>query len=349
MKVTVFSCIRKNRSMDRYAVELARNFPPGTDVHQVWFERAQGLRGRIRDHFKYLRIASREQGDVNVIVSPGYSFLLRAIEPGRTLIVCHDVHPLLDPDLRDIRHRIYAERFRHQLRQMQRAAWIVTVSEHTRQHLLRFFPGLSPEKVVAIHNGLDTKWKRVTDQHSLDEFRRQHGFQGRGIVLHVGNDVWYKNLPAVLRAFANVSELGFTLVHAGSITPQTQALAADLALGDRFIQLRAVDDPALAALYSIAEVFVFPSLSEGFGWPPLEAMACGCPVIAARRASLPEVLGEACVYVDPTDTDAIAEAIRRVTADAALRSELVARGTEQSKNFGWGKTAERMLQLFASR
>jgi glycosyltransferase involved in cell wall biosynthesis len=107
--------------------------------------------------------------------------------------------------------------------------------------------------------------------------------------------------------------------------------------------------PALAALYSIAEVLVFPSLSEGFGWPPLEAMACGCPVIAARRASPPEVLGETCVYVDPTDAAAIAEAIRRVTANAALRSELVARGAEQSKNFGWGKTAERMLQLFASR
>ena len=346
MKVTVFSCIKKNRSLDRYAQELARNFPPETDVHLVSFEQAPGVRGRILDHLKYRRIAAREQGDINVIVSPTYAFLLGAVDPSKTLIVCHDIHPLCDPEIGDLRHRIYSERYRRQLRRMQRAAWTVTVSEFTRRELLRLVPGTPADKVVAIHNGLDARWKRITDETVLADFRRKHGLHNKRVVLHVGNDVWYKNLQAVVRAFAKLGKPDFTLVHAGNIGRETLSLVAQLGLNERFLQLQAVDDAELMTIYSIADVLIFPSLSEGFGWPPLEAMACGCPVVAGQRASLPEVLGDASLYVDPTDIDSIADAARRVMTESSVRADLIARGLEQARLFSWQATTRAMLALF---
>jgi glycosyltransferase involved in cell wall biosynthesis len=99
------------------------------------------------------------------------------------------------------------------------------------------------------------------------------------------------------------------------------------------------------ALYSIAEMLVFPSLHEGFGWPPLEAMACGCPVITTRKASLPEVCGEACLYVDPRSVDDIAAAIRTLLKKSGMRTDLISAGLLQVRKFNWEKTAQAILQV----
>jgi len=109
-----------------------------------------------------------------------------------------------------------------------------------------------------------------------------------------------------------------------------------------------VDDAALAELYRQAAVMVFPSRYEGFGLPALEAMACGCPVIASDRASLPEVVGDAALRVDPDDVEAMAAALRRVLGDARLRSELRRRGLARAAGLSWDLTAERTLAVYAA-
>jgi len=108
-----------------------------------------------------------------------------------------------------------------------------------------------------------------------------------------------------------------------------------------------VPDATLAVLYRLASVYVFPSLYEGFGLPPLEAMAAGVPVITSNVSSLPEVVGDAALLIDPLDPGAIADAIARVLGDPALSADLVARGTERIKAFSWTRAVDRIRQVYA--
>jgi glycosyltransferase involved in cell wall biosynthesis len=126
--------------------------------------------------------------------------------------------------------------------------------------------------------------------------------------------------------------------------PESQSLAAPL--GDAVRFLGAVDDADLPALHSAATLFAFPSLYEGFGLPVLEAMACGAPVVCGNRSSLPEVAGDAALLVDPTDTDAIAAALRRVLEDDDLRRSLSEKSLIQATTFSWQRTAAETLAVY---
>jgi glycosyltransferase involved in cell wall biosynthesis len=118
-------------------------------------------------------------------------------------------------------------------------------------------------------------------------------------------------------------------------------------LSDRILVIDYIGVDKLACVYDLASLFVFPSLYEGFGLPPLEAMACGCPVVVSNVASLPEVCGDAGFYVDPTDVSAIAEAMARVLEDTELRTRLIQRGLERANLFSWEKTAKETLAIFS--
>ncbi len=228
---------------------------------------------------------------------------------------------------------------------MQRARAIVAISEHTKKDLLKYCPFIPSEKVFAIHNGLERKWRRIDDPARLEQTRSDYGLEGKIIVLHVGNDNWYKNFATLLRAFAAVDDAGLVLVKVGDCGAANRALIQQLGIANRFVHIRGADDDQLMCIYSIADMLVFPSLHEGFGWPPLEAMACGCPVITTRKASLPEVCGDACLYVEPRDVEEIAAAIRTLRDDAQTRADLIRRGTLlQAQKFDWQKTAQEILQ-----
>jgi glycosyltransferase involved in cell wall biosynthesis len=341
MKIAVFPGVEGNPSFDRYARELAANFPPGIDAEVVRLRKSSGLKGAIYDRYlKYLRIARQIRADCNIIASEGYAFLLLALPPERTVVVCHDLHPLIYRGWSGT----YRLRYKWNLRLMRRARAIVTVSEHTKKDLLKYCPFIPPEKVFAIHNGLETKWKRVEDKTRLDEVRRTYDLGGKSVVLHVGNDNWYKNVATLLRAFAAVDDRKLVLVKVGDCGTANEELIRHLGIAHRFLHVRGADDALLMCLYSISDMLVFPSLHEGFGWPPLEAMACGCPVITTRSASLPEVCGEAALYVEPRDVDGIAAAIRSLRDEPDRRADLIRRGLLQAQEFDWRKTAQAILR-----
>jgi glycosyltransferase involved in cell wall biosynthesis len=342
MRISVFASPHGNRSIDRYAHELAADFPPAIDAKIIGLQQSANLKGNPFDRsLKYLFIARKEQGDYNIIVSPDYSFLILALPAWRTIIVCHDLHPLIYRGW----SRTYRLRYKLNLRLMRRARAIVTVSEHTKKDLLKYCPFIPPQKVFAIHNGLERKWKRVEDEARLGQVRRTYGLDGKRIVLHVGNDNWYKNVATLLRAFAAVDDPNLVLVKVGDCGAANRELIQQLGIANRFVHIRGADDEQLMCLYSVADMLVFPSLHEGFGWPPLEAMACGCPVITTRKASLPEVCGEACLYLDPRDVDGIAAAIRTLTDKPDVRADLIRRGLLQAQKFDWRPTAEAILNL----
>ncbi|MGH9668966.1 MAG: glycosyltransferase family 4 protein [Terriglobales bacterium] len=355
MRITIFTSVDGNYSIDRYAQELSESFPSNVEIKKLGLEKRPGLRGRILDkHLKYLRLARREQGDWNIIVSETYSFLLLAVEGSRSLVVCHDVHPLIENKKRgvlrsllrgELRRLIYVAAYRVNLRLMRRARRIVTVSRHTREDLLRFCPFLSPDKVVAVHSGVSGNWAVIRDSTRLAELRSARGLEGKKVILHVGNDSWYKNFQGLLRAFALLKGEDLVLVKAGDISRENRWLIQELGIAGRVVHIQGAKPEELVALYNIAEMLAFPSLHEGFGWPPLEAMACGCPVLTTRRASLPEVCGDSCLCVEPEDIPEMAAAMSRLMNTPALRDELVRKGFEQVKQFPWQKTAEGILSL----
>ncbi|MCX5759604.1 MAG: glycosyltransferase family 1 protein, partial [Candidatus Hydrogenedentes bacterium] len=172
-------------------------------------------------------------------------------------------------------------------------------------------------------------------------------------ILFVGTLEPRKNLPVLLRAFARIAkDVPHALVLAGgagwNVAPILATLES-LELGDRVRRIgfvRTTED--LSALYSAADVFVLPSRYEGFGLPLLEAMTCGCPVVAADNTSIPEVAGDAALLCGTDDVDAFAEALRTAVSDAAVRARLIEAGRERRKQFSWRTCAEQTLGVYRS-
>jgi glycosyltransferase involved in cell wall biosynthesis len=347
VKITVFANTVSTHSIDRYVRELVRNFPQTVEAKAIYFHPSSGgIRQQIDRYWGYIQLARREQGDYNIIASEGCAYLLMGLPGARTICVCHDMHALSYSGPKDLHHHLYDLRYRWNLRFLPKARFVVTVSQNTRTELLRFCPFIPGERVIPVHNGLEERWKRITSPELLDRYRILHKLKGKRAVLHVGSDVFYKNKAGVVRAFAQLNRPDLLLVLVGDLTRETEVLIDALGIRESVRQLNNLNDEDLVILYNLADVLVFPSISEGFGWPPLEAMACGCPVVASNAGSLPEICGDACIYVRATDVDQIAEAIERVLAGNDLRESLIRRGQLQAAKFSWKSTAAEFLDLF---
>ena len=350
-QVAIFGSVDGNYSIDRYARELAGAFPTGRDVRVVQPASRPGLVGKVLDkRWRYAALARREQAELNIIVSEAYAFLLNSVDPARTAVVCHDMHPLIEQKHRglwrsvfrgELRRLNYVATFRRNLRKMAAARRIITVSEHTRKDLLKYCPEVPAEKVVAVHSGLSAFWSRLPDER----LRAAHGLAGKRVLLHVGNDNWYKNFSRVLDAFALLAQRpDVVLVKVGDINPANRQELGALGLAERVVHVPRADDAELRSWYSAADVLLFPSLHEGFGWPPLEAMACGCPVVAAARASIPEVCGESVLYADAQDSTSIAAMAARLLDDGDLRRRMIEQGLQHVRSFSWQSTVAGILQ-----
>jgi glycosyltransferase involved in cell wall biosynthesis len=229
----------------------------------------------------------------------------------------------------------------------RRAARILTVSEHTRREVIGLL-GVPPERVVVTPNAARAHF-RPPPIGAIDQLRARHGLPER-FLLYVGTLEPRKNLTTLLEAFAEVARrTDATLLIGGGkgwlYTPIFERLAA-LGLRDRVRFVGYIDEEELPLWYAAATVFVFPSIYEGFGMPPLEAMACGTPVVTSNTSSLPEVVGDAGIMVDPHDAAALAAALTQLLNDADLRADLRTRGLQRAARFTWSTTAERTLRAY---
>lgn len=215
----------------------------------------------------------------------------------------------------------------------RRAVRIVTGSEFSKAEILEW-AHLPDERVVVIGCGV--------------EGFAPHGpgyAPGYRYLLYVGNHKPHKNVGRLVEAFAHAAaRRDLRLLLTGTPTLDLAAAVQRHGLSDRIEFLGSVADGDLAALYRGAEALVFPSLYEGFGLPPLEAMACGTPVVSSDRTALREALGDAALIVDPLETESIAEGIDRILSDHALRDHLRRRGLARSKAFTWERTAIRVQE-----
>lgn len=235
----------------------------------------------------------------------------------------------------------------------RRADLVLTDSQHAAGDIRRLV-GIDAAKIQAVHLGVDKAYtpKAATPEH-LQEVRRRYGVEA-AYLLYVGNFKPHKNVEGLLQAYAALPQ-GLRddcqLVLAGPDDPYVaarQALARQLGIEGRVRFTGRVEEADLPVLYAGARLFVFPSFYEGFGLPPLEAMACGTAVIAAACTSLPEVVGQAAVAIDPADKNALSLAIGDILQDSAKRQRLERLGLEQAARFDADRTAARQLALIES-
>jgi glycosyltransferase involved in cell wall biosynthesis len=294
--------------------------------------------------------ARRQQGEINHIIDHGYSHLLYAVDPARTVVTVHDLIPLLrwrrgipgmPPGRRPWLNQI-------SFGALRRAAHLIAISENTRCDLISLC-GCDPEKITVIYYGVDRTFRPYT----LEEkswARYQWGLSADGIlrVLIVGSP-FYKNQTGALRAFTLLRELctkPLQLVKVGSPDLEWTRMVRELKLEDQTRCLGVVPHARMAEVYNSVECLLFPSWYEGFGLPPLEAMACGTSVVASNAASLPEAVGDAGLMVDPQDEEKLAQAMHAVLMNEGLRRSLIERGLVRAQQFTWERNAQQTLDVY---
>lgn len=280
--------------------------------------------------------------------------VLPLVHPRHSVVTIHDLGYHYYPRAHTLFQNLY---LRWSTRHNARAATrVLADSEATRQDLIRCY-NTPPDKVVVVYPGRNEALAPVSDPAILAAVRARYGIPGP-YLLYVGTLHPRKNLGLLIAAFAsNVyspsSELrslfsNLFLVLAGQkgwLHDDIFAQVERLNLADRILFPGYVPDTDLPALLSGALAFVYPSLHEGFGFPVLEAMACGTPVVCANSSSLPEVAGDAALLVDPRDGEEVAGALAQIVADEGLRYDLMDRGLRRVQRFSWRRCAEQVLAV----
>lgn len=230
---------------------------------------------------------------------------------------------------------------------VNRARRVIAVSEATRQDIIQLY-GLPAERIVTIPNGIGAEMQPLPAD-DVAEFRREQGLP-EDFLLFLGTLQPRKNLETLLRAYATITnEVDWPLVVAGGTGWQFDrifGLVRQLGLVERVRFVGYVASHQLPLWYNAATLFVYPSLYEGFGLPVLEAMACGTPVIAANTSSLPEVVGDAGLLVDPRSARGLASTMLAVAGDGDLRQQLGLRGRARARDFSWTRTAELTVEVY---
>jgi glycosyltransferase involved in cell wall biosynthesis len=288
-------------------------------------------------------------GPLDVFHSPDY--VLPPVRRARKVVTIHDLSFLRYPEAAEPSLRRYLSAAVP--RCAGEADVILADSENTRRDVVELL-GLPSEKVYVIYPGVDQRFSAIQERESLEAVKERYGLS-YPFILSVGTLEPRKNLIVLLEAYAMLKErrdLPHRLVIAGGKGWLYEGIfqrVQELSLGAGVVFLEFVPDDLLPSLYTLADLLAFPSLYEGFGLPPLEAMACGTPVVTSESSSLPEVVGEAGLMVPADDPGALAEAMGRVLDDAKLSEDLVARGLARAAQFSWEAAGKKLLAVYESR
>lgn len=275
------------------------------------------------------------------------SYVQPLLCPARSVVTMLDLSFLRMPESFNRWNRVYLSTMARM--SAARCDLILTISESTRQDVIRLL-GAPPEKVLVTYLGVDPVFHPL-DEALLTRFRSERGLPER-FILYLGTLEPRKNVERLVEAYARVRRaqgIPHRLVLGGAkgwLYDRIFAQVHRLGLEQEVLFASYIPYHELPLWYNCADIFIYPSLHEGFGLPPLEAMACGTPVITSSVSSLPEVVGSAALTVDPLDVDAIAGAIARLVDDGALRDRLAAEGPRQAARFSWKETAIATMRAY---
>ncbi|HWI18495.1 MAG TPA: glycosyltransferase family 1 protein [Vicinamibacterales bacterium] len=299
----------------------------------------------IAEQFKIPLSLARE--GVRLVHEPHYVLppLLRC----RSVVTIHDCIHLMFPEYLPNRLAYYYAKG-SMWTASRKADRILTVSEASKKDILRFF-NVAPEKVEVIYNAIDERFLAPANAERMNLVRQRYQLD-HPFVLYVGNIKPHKNIERLIDAFGRARNQGpddLKLIIIGDEISKYPALRQSvhrhkLDKHVRFLGFQPME--TLAAFYRLARAFVFPSLYEGFGLPPLEAMACGTPVVTSNVSSLPEIAGGAALLVDPYDEEAIASAIVRAVTDETLRAELIEKGVQRAHTFSWTQSVKKIHDIY---
>jgi glycosyltransferase involved in cell wall biosynthesis len=299
----------------------------------------------LREQIHVPWVLRRERPDV--YHAPHY--ILPAAIGCRSVVTIHDCIHLMFPQYLPNK-AAYAYARASMWMAVTRSDCILTVSEASKRDILHFF-NVAPEKIVVISNAIDDHFWLTPPEEEVSRVKQRYQLDHQ-FVLYVGNIKPHKNLVRLIEAFDRLRRSGFEdlklLIIGDEISklPALRRAVHSHKLHKHVRFLGYVSDDTLRVLYRLASVFVFPSLYEGFGLPPLEAMASGTPVVTSNQSSMPEVSGDAAVLVDPYDVESIVDGIRRVLSDSALAANLRRRGPERAREFSWAHSVEKTRAVY---
>jgi glycosyltransferase involved in cell wall biosynthesis len=294
--------------------------------------------------------------DINLVHYPYFEpFFLTfpVFSRNKKVVTVHDLIPLVFPShfKAGLKGNL---KWQIQKLALKNADAIITDSESSKKDIVKY-AGISSAKIKVVYLAAGSEFKRIADKGlMIKEIQKKYGLPEK-FILYVGDATWNKNLPRLIEA---ASKINASLVMVGKAlvdkkidtqNPWNKDLVRvqDLAGKNKNVfRLGFVSSKDLVALYNAAALFVIPSIYEGFGLPVLEAMSCGCPVVASGGGSLAEVVGEAGRYVDTYSIDSIAEGISEVFNNPSLQEELSQKGLRQSKKFTWHKTADKTMDVY---
>jgi len=284
-------------------------------------------------------------GSLDLLHAP--DFTLPPVRKGtRTLLTVHDLSFIRAPETATDNLRAYLNNVVP--RSVHRADHILADSAATKHDLITLY-NVPTEKVSVLYSGVEPRFKPLDGEKLVQDVRKKYGIGKSPFILSLGTVQPRKNYVRLVQAFAQLDAPDFKLIIVGGkgwlSTPLFEEIGR-LNLNERVQLPGFADDEDLPALYNAAELFVYPSLYEGFGLPPLEAMACGTPVVVSNTSSLPEVVGEAGLLVDPLDVGAIAQSMQLVLSDASLYQTLRQKGLEQASQFTWTKAASELVGIY---
>ncbi|WP_073852962.1 glycosyltransferase family 4 protein [Pontibacter flavimaris] len=276
--------------------------------------------------------------------SPHFNVPMLPVRAAKRVVLIHDLYHLAATAINPI-HRLYARVLLQS--SIRLSDTIITISEFSRSEMKKYLK-IRNKQVHKISLGVDhNRYHRKQDAAVVKEVQEKYTLPAE-FVLFVGNVKPHKNLKNLVLAFSKLNKAQFPDLKLVIVGKKEGFITGDkglpdliekLGLGPRVLFTGFVDNAHLPVIYTLATVFVFPSLYEGFGLPPLEAMASGCPTVVSKAASMPEVCQDACLYFDGENPDDMAETLDRVLQDAGLRETLAKKGLELAKQYTWEKSA----------
>ncbi|MBW9221790.1 glycosyltransferase family 4 protein [Methanothermococcus sp. SCGC AD-155-C09] len=285
--------------------------------------------------------------DLDIIHSPeNVTLFIKLKEGQKKVITVHDIMAFRFPDISDI---ITRYRYKFLLPKTLRTAdKIISDSYSTKKDIIKYFK-IPEDNVKVIHLGVDEDYKPLSKEE-INNIKRKHNIN-YPFILYTGGLAPNKNVERLIYAFYKLKKQlpKYKLIITGIKRYKYKSIFETidkLNLQKDVIFTGYVPDEDLPGLYNAADLFVYPSIYEGFGLPPLEAMACGTPVITSNTSSLPEVVGNAGIIIDPYDVDRLSRAMYEVLSNDGLREELRKKGLKRAKLFNWRKTAEETLKVY---
>ncbi len=302
----------------------------------------------IAQYVGYQLIAPFAQGDVNHVIDHSFGHLVYSLDHRRTVVTFHDatVFKVADGTIQSngISKKTIIS-LRYSMAAIQKSAAVIAVSEISRRDFIRLVD-VDPEKVHVIYPGVVSTFRMLADREDL---KACYGLKGQHI-LHIGHNLFYMNVEGVIKTLHHLvyrAGVDVKLIKVGTqFTNAQNRLVSDLQLQDRIVFLGQVAAEDLPAVYNCADILLYPVLYAGFGLPPVEAMACGTPVVCSDRGSLPEIVGDAALMADPEDHRQLAMHVASLLTDDALRDTYRAKGLKQAQLYSWEKTAREVLTIY---